>query len=110
MKLHLIYLIGLQLILTSCTIHKIDIQQGNILDSDTAAQVKPGMSREQVQFLLGNPAIKHPFDHDRWDYPFSFKSGKNNTPVQRYHLTVFFSGDIVDHVDANIPADTKANP
>ena len=76
MKLRLIYLIVLQLFLTSCAIHKIDIQQGNILTAADVAQIKPGMTREQVKYLLGNPAIEYPFDHNRWDYPFSFQSGK----------------------------------
>jgi len=102
MKIRLIYLIGLQLILTSCSIHKIDVQQGNVLTSDIVAQVKPGMSRKQVQFLLGNPVIQHPFDHDRWDYPFSFQSGKKGAALERYHVTVFFDGDQVQRVDSDI--------
>ena len=103
MKLHPLYLIALPLIFTSCTIHKIDIQQGNILTSDVVAQVKPGMSREQVKFLLGNPTIEFPFDHNRWDYPFSFKSGKKGTALQRYHVTVFFNKGGVERVVSTAP-------
>jgi outer membrane protein assembly factor BamE len=104
MKIRLIYLIGLQLMLTACSIHKIDIQQGNVLTTETVQQVKPGMSRSQVQFILGNPAIQDPFTHDRWDYPFSFKSGIGNNATERYHVTVFFKGDNVERIDSNIPA------
>jgi|GEM_PF-2971779 len=104
MKLRLIYLIALPLILTSCAIHKIDIQQGNILTSDVVEQVKPGMSREQVKFLLGNPTIEFPFDHSRWDYPFSFQSGKKGVPLQRYHVTIFFNTNGVERVVSTAPA------
>jgi len=103
MKIRLIYLIALQLILASCSIHKVDIQQGNILTRAVVQQVKPGMSHKQVQFLLGNPAIQDPFNHNRWDYPFRFQSGKKGTPLQHYHVTVFFDGDSVTRVEANMP-------
>ena len=110
MKIRLIYLIALQLILASCAIHKVDIQQGNVLTTDIVQQVVPGMSRKQVEYLLGNPAIKDPFDHDRWDHPFSFQSGKKGTPLQRYHVTVFFDGDLVQRIDADMPDEISAQP
>ena len=103
MKKHLIYLICLPLMLTACAIHKIDIQQGNVLTADIVQQVKPGMTRQQVQYLLGNPAIQDPFDHDRWDYPFSFQSGKKGAPLEHYHVTVFFEADSVQRIDTDLP-------
>jgi len=102
MKLRIIYLIGLLTILTSCSIHKIDIQQGNVLSCDTVNQVKPGMSRKQVGFLLGNPTITDPFHHDRWDYPYSYKSGIKGSTLEQHHVTAFFEGDNVVRVSTTM--------
>ena len=102
MKIRNIYLIGLTLILTACSIHKIDIQQGNVMDCETIAQVKVGMSQKQVQFLIGNPTIKHPFNHQRWDYPFYFKSGKKGTHEEQHIVSILFNGDVVEHINSTI--------
>jgi outer membrane protein assembly factor BamE len=102
MTIRIIYLIGLLVILTSCAIHKIDIQQGNVLTCDTVKQIKPGMSRKQVSFLLGNPTITDPFHHDRWDYPYSYKSGDSDAAPERHHVTVFFDGDNVARVSTTM--------
>ena len=99
MKIRYIYLIGLLTILTSCSIHKIDIQQGNVLTCDMVNQVKAGMSRKQVRFLLGDPTITDPFHHDRWDYPYSFHSGIKGSLPERHHVTVFFDGDKVIRIN-----------
>lgn len=105
MKLRIVYLIGLLAILTSCTIHKIDIQQGNVLSCDTIKQVTAGMSRKQVKFLLGDPTIMDPFHHDRWDYPYSFHSGIKGSTPERHHVTVFFAGDKVTRISNTMACD-----
>ena len=66
MKNNIIYIIGFALILTSCSIHKIDIQQGNVIEVDKVDQLALGMTTKQVRFLLGSPAIHDPFHRDRW--------------------------------------------
>jgi len=105
MKIRTFYFIGLLTILTSCSIHKIDIQQGNVLTCDTVSQIKPGMTRKQVRFLLGNPTIADPFHHDRWDYPYSFQSGIKGSTPERHHVTVFFDGDNVARVTNTMTCD-----
>ena len=44
------------------------VQQGNYLDAEVIAKLKPGMTRSQVRFLLGTPLITDPFHPERWDY------------------------------------------
>src|SRR5690606_34826979 len=48
-------------------VYQMDIQQGNLLEEETIAQVEVGMTRSQVQFLLGTPTIADAFHRDRWD-------------------------------------------
>lgn len=73
------------------TPYRSDVQQGNWVTSEMVALLKPGMTREQVRFALGSPALTDIFHADRWDYPYSFLPGRGK-PEQRL-LTVFFEND-----------------
>ena len=54
----------------ACTPYRIDIQQGNFVSQDMVAQLKPGMSKEQVRLALGTPLLTDIFHADRWDYVY----------------------------------------
>ena len=99
MKTNLIYIIGFVLILTSCSIHKIDIQQGNVIEIDKVDQLTLGMTTKQVRFLLGNPAIHDPFHRDRWDYVYLFQSGRKGSPAEHQHLVLYFQDDKLARIE-----------
>lgn len=74
------------------TPYRINIVQGNFVSREAAAQLREGMTRDQVRFLLGTPLLQDVFHGDRWDYYFSFRRG--STPVvQSRKFTVFFEGN-----------------
>jgi len=75
-------------------VYKMNIQQGNYLVPDSVSQLKEGMTRSQVRFLLGTPMVPDAFDESRWDYYYFFNSQKNKKPLKR-RLTVFFADDKV---------------
>ena len=52
------------------TPYRIDIQQGNFVSQEMVAQLKPGMSKDQVRFVLGTPLLADIFHGDRWDYVY----------------------------------------
>lgn len=89
---------------TGCVYH-MPIQQGNHLDATTVAQVKAGMTRAQVRYLLGTPMVPGGFENDRWDYDYYLKLRHLQHP-RRNHVVVYFHNDVVDHVDS----DVKGNP
>jgi outer membrane protein assembly factor BamE len=70
------------------TPYRPDIQQGNVVIESTLAQLKPGMSQEQVKFILGSPLLVDPFHADRWDYVFRYQAG--NGRIETNRLTVMF--------------------
>lgn len=86
---------------SAITPYRIDIRQGNYITQEMVAQLKPGMSRDQVRFLLGTPLVTDIFHADRWDYVYSFKPGRGETQMRRF--SVFFeegklvrvAGDVV---------------
>jgi outer membrane protein assembly factor BamE len=86
--------------LTAC-VYRIDIQQGNLLDDEDIAQVDLGMTRSQVQFLLGTPMIADSFHRDRWDYAYYFRRGRAPDAVQRWFV-VYFDNDRVTRIDRDV--------
>jgi outer membrane protein assembly factor BamE len=91
------------LTLTAC-VYRIDIQQGNLLDDEDIAQVDLGMTRSQVQFLLGTPMIADSFHRDRWDYAYYFRRGRSPNPIQRWFI-VYFDNDRVTRIDRDVELD-----
>ncbi|GGC08759.1 hypothetical protein GCM10007205_17360 [Oxalicibacterium flavum] len=70
-----------------------DIQQGNFVSQEMVAQLKPGMTQDQVVFLLGTPLLTDVFHADRWDYAFRLQKG--NGEVTTSHVTVHFKDGVV---------------
>ncbi|MBV4502665.1 outer membrane protein assembly factor BamE [Pseudomonas shirazensis] len=84
-------LVGL-LALAGCSfpgVYKIDIQQGNVVTQDMIDQLRPGMTRRQVRFIMGNPLIQDTFDTNRWDYLYSLQPGGGKRQQER--MSIFFN-------------------
>ncbi len=71
------------------TEYRIDVQQGNVLTQEMVAQLKPGLTRDQVRFILGTPMLTDMFHANRWDYVYRLQDGRTNA-VESRRLTVFF--------------------
>jgi outer membrane protein assembly factor BamE len=84
--------------LASGCVYKMSIQQGNYLVAESVSQLKEGMTRSQVRFLLGTPMVPDAFDDDRWDYYYFYSSRHNKEPLKR-RLTVFFADEKVERFE-----------
>lgn len=94
-------------LLASGCVYKMNIQQGNYLVADSVSQLKEGMTRSQVRFLLGTPMVPDAFNDDRWDYYYFFSSQKFKEPLKR-RLTVYFADDKVQRYE-NLGVPTQAD-
>lgn len=72
-------------------VHKFDIQQGNVITQDMIDQLRPGMTKSQVRFVMGTPLVSDTFNEDRWDYYYSL-SPSNGEEV-RERMAIFFEND-----------------
>ena len=82
-------------------VYKIDIQQGNVLEAQAVEQVRLGMTKEQVHFLLGTPLIVDSFHPDRWDYLYMLKPG--HAQSRRSQLTLIFDrNEVIEIIKHNI--------
>ena len=88
------------------TPYRIDVRQGNFVTQDMVAQLKPGLSREQVRFILGSPLLADMFHADRWDYVYRFQPGRGE--VQQRSLAVFFKDNKLTRVAGDVVAEDAA--
>jgi len=107
MKTFLIYTFSaLIIVLSGCNkdkipgVYRIDIQQGNAVNQDMINKLKPGMTKNQVAYVLGTPLIIDTFHPNRWDYIYSYHPG--NGQREQRTLTVYFTDDeILSHLDGD---------
>ena len=91
------------LLSTSCAlprIHRVTVQQGNVITQEMVDQLKPGMTREQVAFVMGQPVVRNAFNDTRWDYvytidvPGSFES--------RLLVSLYFAGNELARITGDL--------
>lgn len=88
------------------TPYRIDIMQGNVVTKELAAQVKPGMSREQVRDLLGSPLLTSAFHADRWDYVFTLR--RQGVEPQRRSIIATFKDNKLEKLEApDLPSEQE---
>jgi outer membrane protein assembly factor BamE len=84
-----------------------DVHQGNIITEEMVDQLRQGMTREQVRFMLGTPLLVDEFHKDRWDYPYYLNPRKG--PVQSRHLTLYFENNkLVRFTSDEMPSESMA--
>lgn len=103
-------LLGSCLWVASCSIHSVDVQQGNIIKPDMISRLQIGMSKKQAEFVMGKPVLMDLFHGDRWDYVYIADNSRRDTA--RQHIILYFQNDalarIVDAAQGEPAA--KANP
>ena len=80
--------------------YRIDVRQGNYVNQDMVSQLKRGMSRDQVRFVLGSPLVVDMFRKDRWDYVYRFKPGSG--AAEQRVISVFFVDEQLHHVEGDV--------
>lgn len=84
------------------TPYRMDVQQGNVVTQEMVSRLKPGMTREQVRFILGTPLVADPFHADRWDYVYRLE--KRGELVEERKLTVIFEEERLKRVEGDVVA------
>ena len=100
-----IKIVLLSLLLASCNSfyiplispYKLDVRQGNFVTNGMRGQMKLGMSKVQVRFLLGTPLIKDIFHANRWDYVYRLVH--NDKIIEKHRLTLYFENENLARID-----------
>lgn len=109
-KLLSVAVLSLTVLVTGCsTVKKIvyrpDINQGNYLAAEDVAQLREGMTKEQVVYLLGSPMLQDPFGSNTWFYVFRQQPGHES--VTQQNLTLTFSDDVLINIINEEPYPAK---
>ena len=87
-------------------VYKIGIAQGNIITQEMVDQLRPGMTKRQVIFVMGTPLVRDPYHQDRWDYIYNFQPGGGIRGQER--VSVFFMDDeLVSFTGDFVPTDSS---
>jgi outer membrane protein assembly factor BamE len=81
-------------------VYKIDVQQGNVITQDMVAQLKPGMDRSKVKFIMGTPVVADVFHQDRWDYLYTMQKRGGERSQRR--ISLYFKDDKLDRIEGDV--------
>lgn len=89
--------------------YKIDVQQGNVLTQDMVAQLRPGLTKDQVRFILGTPVLIDMFHANRWDYVYRLQKGSTGEVEMRKFSAFFDAGGKLSSVSGDVLAAQAAD-
>lgn len=75
------------------SVHRITVQQGNVITQEMIDRLKPGMTRSQVIFVMGEPVFRNTFNDKRWDYIYTIEIGDQYSDEKR--VSVYFENDLL---------------
>ena len=85
------------------TPYRMEIQQGNYISQEMVSQLKPGMTREQVRYVLGTPLVQDIFHADRWDYVY-YRDVQSGVREARKISVLFKDGKLLRIAGDVVPA------
>ena len=88
-------------------VYKLSVQQGNVITQEMVDRLKPGMTRNQVEFVMGKPVLRDPFNDDQWVYVYSLEVPDYFT--QTFKMVLAFDGDTLATITGDyVPQEADA--
>ena len=81
-------------------VHRLDVQQGNVVTQEMIAQLQYGMDKKKVRYIMGTPVIKDTFHSNRWDYLFTEQKGGDD--MERRQVTLYFENELLAGVEGDV--------
>lgn len=74
-------------------VHKVTVQQGNVITQEMIDRLQPGMTRSQVAYIMGEPVFRNAFNDDRWDYVYTLNIPGYYDETKR--VSLYFEDDVL---------------
>ena len=88
-------------------VHRITVQQGNVVSQEMVDKLKPGMTRRQVAFVMGEPVMRNSFNADQWDYVYTVLIP--NVGHSEMRMSLYFENDLLARFSGDFaPSEVKA--
>jgi outer membrane protein assembly factor BamE len=104
-----IIITALSLSACSSWVFRYDVAQGNYLEQKSIEKLQVGMTKEQVNFILGSPVVVDAFNDDTWSYVYKLKSGRNKSYDQRKQFIINFVDDKLVSASGDFDLSEKFN-
>jgi outer membrane protein assembly factor BamE len=96
------------LFISACSVpkvYKLTVQQGNIVTQDMIDELKVGMNKRQVAYVMGTPLIRSPYQQERWDYLYTLE--RRDKVVKNYQVTLFFKDELYTRLEGEVPQEKE---
>jgi len=84
--------------------YQMEVQQGNVVTSKMLLQLRPGMTKSQVRYIMGTPLVVDSFHTNRWDY--FYKLRQQGKIVETRRVILDFENDLLKAVRGDVVAAT----
>lgn len=97
---HILLFTAIFLALSGCSrslwLYQVDIEQGNVITRDRVSQLHQGMTKHEVEQVMGQPVLEEIFSRNRWNYVYTQQ--QNGGKIYKRRVTVLFQGNRVSRV------------
>jgi outer membrane protein assembly factor BamE len=83
------------------------VTQGNLVNEKDMQRIEIGMTKEQVDFLIGRPILIDPFNKSVWEYVYLAYYGYQK-PIKR-KMTFTFDGDVLAKKEGSLLPEKNSN-
>lgn len=78
-------------LLTGCSLYRPNLRQGNFIAQEDLDRLKPGLTKHEVQQIIGSPALTPFFKLDQWNYTYAYLDGNHrDQPLKFKTLSLLF--------------------
>ena len=93
--------------LNSCAsnFYQVPVAQGNIISMDMLSKLEKGLTKPQVQYIMGTPSVRDPFDLSTWDY-IGFEIVGNEV-LREVHYSLYFQEEKLNKWTKKINSDSN---
>lgn len=78
-------------LLSGCSLYRPAIRQGDFICQEELNRLKPGLSKHEVQDIMGSPAMTPYFMLDQWNYTYAYLDGNHrDQPLKFKTISLFF--------------------
>ena len=93
--------------LNSCAsnFYQVPVAQGNIISKDMLSKLEKGLTKPQVQFIMGTPSVRDPFNSSSWDY-IGFEIVGSEV-LKEVHYSLYFQGEKLNKWVKKINSDSN---
>jgi len=89
-------------------VYSLEIQQGNIITQAMIDQLRPGMNKRQVIYIMGSPMLDNFFHKNRWDYLYSAHPTGGEKIQQQ--ISLLFENDQIVSIQGDFRPSTTQTP